>query len=285
MKPKTEVGDASLRVLVVGAGKPAKRLRAILERGGFETAEAAGPDEALRQLRRDPTIGVLFVPARGNGIDGARFLSRVHRLPFPGPPPSVVLLLGPGSTIAAGIFSEKDAVLLSAAAAPKIVLEAADTAARRHVENRRDAAERRELAGALEALRASVDALGRSTAAGKRSRASSKPPRSAVRLLARIRRAVLGENGDGADPSWDMLCALAGMESAGRPVSVSTLIAETRLSPSTAHRCLARATEDGLIERVQSEADGRVVLVKLTRRGQAQLDSYAARVLSAFGES
>jgi len=55
------------------------------------------------------------------------------------------------------------------------------------------------------------------------------------------------------------------------PLPAGELAAAVGVSPATVSQVLDRLEEDGYVERVRSDADRRVVLVALTRRGEEKL--------------
>lgn len=75
---------------------------------------------------------------------------------------------------------------------------------------------------------------------------------------------------------FDVLCTLA---RSGGPVRASDVTAATMLSGASTTKNADRLARRGLIERLPWEHDGRVVLMRLTDRGQALVDREFPRFL------
>lgn len=61
------------------------------------------------------------------------------------------------------------------------------------------------------------------------------------------------------------------------PLPVGELAAAERVRPASATTMAGRLEEDGLVRRVPSDADRRVVMVEVTEAGQARLEEMRAR--------
>jgi DNA-binding MarR family transcriptional regulator len=96
---------------------------------------------------------------------------------------------------------------------------------------------------------------------------------AALRLLRRARTADAGMDLDG--PRASALSVLV----FGGPLPIGRLAALEQVSPPAITKTVAALEADGLAERVRSEEDRRVVLVRATPRGRALLErGRAARV-------
>jgi DNA-binding MarR family transcriptional regulator len=60
------------------------------------------------------------------------------------------------------------------------------------------------------------------------------------------------------------------------PLPIGELAAAAELSPATASQMLDHLVEEGQVERTRSEADRRVVLIKLTRSGRRRIETRKA---------
>ncbi len=101
---------------------------------------------------------------------------------------------------------------------------------------------------------------------------------AALRLLRRARTADAGMDLDG--PRASALSVLV----FGGPVPIGRLAAVEQVSPPAITKTVAALEADGLAERVRSDADRRVVLVRATTRGRALLErGRAARVRVVAG--
>jgi DNA-binding MarR family transcriptional regulator len=77
-----------------------------------------------------------------------------------------------------------------------------------------------------------------------------------------------------ADPAWDILLDLYAADYEGRRISVSSACIAAAVPATTALRWLKTLTDNGQIERVPDEADGRRILVAISEAARLQLDAY-----------
>jgi DNA-binding MarR family transcriptional regulator len=98
-----------------------------------------------------------------------------------------------------------------------------------------------------------------------------------ARHLELARRAAFGELGL---PQWQF-DVLAALRRAGPPYEMTPgdLLAETLVTSGTMTHRVDQMEEAGLVSRQPDAADGRVVRVRLTRRGSAAVDTALERLL------
>ncbi len=113
-----------------------------------------------------------------------------------------------------------------------------------------------------------------------RSRGRNAPShRELLRLACRIydarreRERLLGSRLFG-EPGWDMMLALYCLPARGERLAVTALSLTSGASQTTALRWQAVLIEEGLIRRVDDNADGRRSYVDLTEKGRTQLEDY-----------
>jgi DNA-binding MarR family transcriptional regulator len=93
-----------------------------------------------------------------------------------------------------------------------------------------------------------------------------------TRMARRLRQAT----GPGGETSPTITAALATVEREG-PLTPSALADHERIQRPTATRVVARLEEAGLVTRSADPADGRIVLVAITREGSALLKRIRSR--------
>ena len=104
---------------------------------------------------------------------------------------------------------------------------------------------------------------------------------SAAAELYRMRRArdrVLW-SGLGGEPGWDMLLALYVEEPSKVPVS--SLCYASAVPPTTAMRWIGVLEEQGLVQRVGHQRDCNLILIALTDKGRAMMESSLRAMLRA----
>ena len=82
------------------------------------------------------------------------------------------------------------------------------------------------------------------------------------------------------EPAWDMLLALYCLPARGEQLSVTALSQASGVAQTTALRWQAILLKEGLIERIDDEADARRAFVRLTSESRALLDDYLLRLHS-----
>lgn len=75
-------------------------------------------------------------------------------------------------------------------------------------------------------------------------------------------------------PAWNMLLELFCQFAGGAKISSKSLVLSSGSPASTAMRHIDKLENEGMIKRIQSEVDGRVTLVGLTKRGVLSVGSY-----------
>lgn len=99
---------------------------------------------------------------------------------------------------------------------------------------------------------------------------------AAVRKIIKGRRARERFFADSlfADPAWDIMLDLYAAHYEGRQVSVSSLCIASAVPGTTGLRWIKTMTDDGLLVRVDDQADGRRVFIKLSDEARIRLDAY-----------
>jgi hypothetical protein len=99
----------------------------------------------------------------------------------------------------------------------------------------------------------------------------------------RRRRDRIFRAGVFAEPAWDMLLDLYVQKHFGRAVSIHSLCIAAAVPPTTALRWIAKLVDRGLVLRIPSRRDNRVVHVALTADGRAEMEQYLRGRLHAKG--
>jgi DNA-binding MarR family transcriptional regulator len=111
-------------------------------------------------------------------------------------------------------------------------------------------------------------------------------------LRAFLRESELSARDGGLTPQrYLLLLMIKGAPDASERATVTDLAERLGLAQSTVTELVGRAEEIGLIERLPSDADGRVVYLQLTHEGErrlarafTRLDDERARLRDAFAE-
>lgn len=104
---------------------------------------------------------------------------------------------------------------------------------------------------------------------------------SAAAELYRMRRArdrILGSD-LGGEPGWDMLLALYAEEPSKLPVS--SVCYASSVPPTTAMRWIGVLEEQGLVQRVTHHRDNNLILLSLTDKGRALMETSLRAMLRA----
>lgn len=92
--------------------------------------------------------------------------------------------------------------------------------------------------------------------------------------LRRKRDSIFGNPDLFGEPAWDILLDLFIAHGEGKPVSVSSACIGSASPATTGLRWLGVLAEEGLITRENDSGDNRRVLVRLTPRGLAAMETY-----------
>lgn len=90
----------------------------------------------------------------------------------------------------------------------------------------------------------------------------------------RRRRDAIFQSGMFAEPAWDMLLDLYVQQHLKRPVSIHSLCIAAAVPPTTALRWIGKLVDGGMMVRVPSRRDNRVVHVALSDRGREYMEEY-----------
>lgn len=82
-----------------------------------------------------------------------------------------------------------------------------------------------------------------------------------------------------AEPGWDILLLLYGVERSQERLGVIGVCASIDAPQTTAYRWIEKLIEAGLVVRTRHPTDGRVSWLSLSKRGTTQLDRYFDRVM------
>jgi len=91
--------------------------------------------------------------------------------------------------------------------------------------------------------------------------------------------AMLGE------PAWDLLLVLYVAEGTGECVTVNAAAERAGLAATSAKRWIEYLEKEHLVLRRPHERDGRRIVLTLSAKGQASLDTYFCGIVCAGGES
>ncbi len=90
----------------------------------------------------------------------------------------------------------------------------------------------------------------------------------------RMRRILFLPKSLFGEPAWDMLLDLFMHDNGGKRISTQSLCIASNAPPTTALRNIDLLLQEGLVKRIKSEADKRVVFIELTPEGKLAVGKY-----------
>ncbi len=90
----------------------------------------------------------------------------------------------------------------------------------------------------------------------------------------RMRRSLFLPKSLFGEPAWDMLLDLFMQDTGRKRISTQSLCIASNAPPTTALRNIDLLVQEGLVQRIKSEADKRVVFIELTSEGKLAVGKY-----------